>query len=243
MTLNRNSSGSRNAGGPALGTTARGAECLDVAHRPGELAGDLGVDQLAHALQRLLVDHRVPDRSAVLQPVQIDRSVGAQRVEIVGPAVVLVDQTSGSVADDQRRVAAGTIGDARLDVDGDSQIRAERHLLAVGRADDVVETERPDLVLQLASREPGDEHRGVAVDVLGEPRLVEVIGVQVGDVEVGRVLDALHQLGWELIVAREHEPRSEERRQEPRIAEDRSVDGVDQDAGVADGGGSHSKGG
>ena len=88
---------------------------------------------------------------------------------------------------------------------------------------------------------PGIEHGGGAVDVLGEPRLVEVVGVEMRDVEIGRMLDALHQLRRQLVVAREHEPRSEERRQEPGIAQDRSVDGVDQNAGVADGGGAHSR--
>ena len=160
ITLSRNSSGSRNAGGPALGTTARGADRLDVAHRPGELAVDLGVDQLAHPLRRLVVDHRVPDRPAVLQPVQIDRTVGAQRVEVVGSAVVLVDEPRGPVADDEGRVAAGPVGDAGLDVDRDAQIRAERELLAVGRAHDVVEAERAKLVLELAGRVAGHQHRG-----------------------------------------------------------------------------------
>ena len=69
-----------------------GVDRLDVAHRPGELAVDLGVDELAHPLRRLVVDHRVPDRPAVLQPVQVDRSVAAQRVEVGGAAVVLVDE-------------------------------------------------------------------------------------------------------------------------------------------------------
>ena len=69
-----------------------GVDRLDVAHRPRELAVDLGIDQLAHPLRRLVVDHRVPDRAAVLQPVQVDRTVRAQRVEVGGAAVVLVDE-------------------------------------------------------------------------------------------------------------------------------------------------------
>ena len=54
----------------------RRVDRLDVAHRPGELALDLGVDEPAHPLGRLVVHHRVPDRAAVLQPVQIDRVRG-----------------------------------------------------------------------------------------------------------------------------------------------------------------------
>ena len=128
ITLRWNSSGSRNTGGPALGTTARGVDRLDVAHRPGELAVDLGVDQLAHPRRRLVVDHRVPDRPAVLQPVQVDGAVAAQGGEVGGAAVVLVDQDRGAVVDDERRVAAGAVGDARLDVDRDRQALAERAL-------------------------------------------------------------------------------------------------------------------
>ena len=149
-------------------------------------------------------------------------------------------QPGGAVADDQRRVAARAVGDAGLDVDGDAQVGTERQLLAVVGADDVVEAEGADPALQLPRRVAGHQHRRAAVDVVGKPGLVEVIGVQVGDVQVGRVLDPLHQLVGQLIVAREHEPRAEERRHEPRIAQDRPVDRLDQDAGVADRCGAHS---
>ena len=73
----------------------------------------------------------------------------------------------------------------------------------------------------------------------GQPLLVEVVGVDVRDVQVSRVADALHQLGGQLVVAREHEPGTEELRQEPWVADDRPVDGVDEDARVADRRGTH----
>ena len=170
---------------------------------------------------------------------QVDATVGAQCVEVVGAAIVLIDEASGAVADHERRVATGTVGDAGLDVDGDAQVGAERQLLAVVGSNDVVEAERADLAFQLASWKPGDEHPRAAIDVIGEPCFVEVVGVEVRDVEKRRVLDALHQLGRQLVVARKHEPRSEEGREEPRVAQDRAVDGVDQDAGMADGGSAH----
>ena len=76
-----------------------GVDRLDVAHRPGELALDLGIDEWPHLAVGHVVDHRVPDRSAVLQPVQVDRAVGAQRVEVGRAAVVLVDDADVAVAD------------------------------------------------------------------------------------------------------------------------------------------------
>ena len=109
-----------------------GADRLDVAHRPGQLALDLGPHERLQLAGGQLVDHRVPDRPAVLQPVQVDGAVGAQRVEVGRAAVVLVDDAHLAVADDERRVAARTVGDARLDVDGDGE-PAEVELLAVDR--------------------------------------------------------------------------------------------------------------
>ena len=167
MTLSRNSSGSRNAGGPALGTTARAPMRLDVAHRPGELAVDLGVDQLAHALRRLLVHHRVPDRAGVLQPVQVDRAVGAQRVEVVGAAVVLVDQravpsltTSAESPPGPSVMLVSTwMATRRFGPSASSSPSSVRTTLS--------KPSDAELALQLAGRESRGEHRGVAVDVLG----------------------------------------------------------------------------
>ena len=75
--------------------------------------------------------------------------------------------------------------------------------------------------------------------MLPQPRLVVVIGVQMRDVQVVGVLDAVTELGVELVVAREHEPRAEERRHEPGVAQDRPGGGLDEDAGVADRGRAH----
>ena len=128
--------------------------------------------------------------------------------------------------DDDRRVAAGSVGDRRLDVDRDAQPVAEVGLLAVDGADEVREPERPEPLVELAARVAGDEDADVAADVVGQPRLVEVVAVQVRDVEEVGVLDLRHQLVAELVVAREHEPRSEERRDEPRVADDRLAGSV-----------------
>ena len=99
-----------------------GVDRLDVAHRPRQLALDLGVDEVAHRGVVHLVDHRVPDRPAVLQPVEVDRSVRGEGREVGGPAVVLVDEPARAVADHHRRVAARAVGDRRLDVDRHAEL-------------------------------------------------------------------------------------------------------------------------
>ena len=224
---------------PGAGHHGPRPDGLDVAHRPGELAVDLGVDQLAHPLGGLFVHHRIPDGAAVLQPVEVDRAVRVQRVQVVGAAVVLVHQTAAAVADDEGRVAAGAVGDAGLDVDGDAQIAVQGDLLAVDRAHDVGEAETAQDALELAGGKARDEHRGVAAHMVRQPFLVEVIGVDVRHVEVVGAFHPLEQVGGQLVVTREDEPRAEERRREPGIAEDRTELGLDEDAGVADGGGAH----
>ena len=151
--------------------------------------------------------------------------MGGERGEVGGAAVVLVDQPGdGAVAaggtDDDCRVAAGSVGDRRLDMDRDVQSGAEVGLLAVACADQVREPERPEPLVELAARVAGDEDADVAADVVGQPRFVEVVAMQVRDVEEVGVLDLRHQLVAELVVAREHEPGPEERRDEPRVADD-----------------------
>ncbi len=212
---------------------------LDVPHRPGELALDLGLAQHALLVVGHVVDHRVPDRPRVLQPVQVDRAVGGERVEIGGAAVVLVDEAARAVGHDHRRVAAGAVGDRRLDVDRDRQTGRQFELLAVGGADELGEPELAQRALLFARRVARQQDRDVAAQMLAQPRFVVVIGVQVGDVEVVGVLDAVEQVGVELVVAREDEPRAEERRHEPRVAQDRPGGGLDEDAGVADRGRAH----
>ena len=124
-------------------------------------------------------------------------------------------------------------------MDRNPQIAGEDDLLAVHRADEGVETEFGETSLELTGREVGQQHRGVTAHVLRQPRLVEVVAMDVADVQVVGLLDARLQLGRELVVAGEDEPRTEERRVEPRVAQDRPELGVDQDAGMSDGGGSH----
>ncbi|CAB4853774.1 unannotated protein [freshwater metagenome] len=208
-------------------------------HRARELRVHLRIDQLAHLLRRLLVDDRVPDRAAVLQPVQVHLTMRGQGFEMAGTTVVLVHQPGRAVADDQRAVATRAVGDADLAVDRDTQVRAERHLLTVDRAEDVVEPETAQDALEFSGGVARDEHLGVLVHVRDQPLGIEMIRVNVRDVQVVRVADPVHQFGGELIVPGEDEPATEELRKEPRVAADRPIDGVDEDPCVADRGGTH----
>ena len=176
-------SGSRKAGGPALGTTARASIVLDVAHRPRELAVDLRRAQPSLLVVGHVVHHRVPDGARVLEPVQVDRAVGAQRVEVGGAAVVLVDEPRLAVVHHHRRVAARAVGDRGLDVDRDREARRDLELLTVDGADELGEPERRERALLLTGGVAGQQDRDVAAQVPEQPRLVVVVAVEVGDVE------------------------------------------------------------
>ena len=216
-----------------------GVDRLDVTHRPRQLALDLGIDEMAHRGVVHLVHHRVPDRPAVLQPVEVDGAVPGEGGQVSRSTVVLIDEPARAVADHERRVAAGAVGDRRLDVDRHRQlavVTTESMLLAVDRADQVVEAEGAQPPVEFAAGVAGDEDSDVStyVALVGEPRLVEVIAMEVRDVQVVGVADLLVQLVAEPVVAREHEPRPEEGRYEPWVAHDRPVGRLDEDAGLAE---------
>ena len=221
-------------GRPGAGDDGTGVDRLDVSHRPRELALDLGRAQRPLAVVGHVVDHRVPDRTRVLQPMQVDRAVGAQCRQVGRAAVVLVHQPRDAVGHDHRRVAAGAVGDRDLGVDRDRQPGRDLELLAVDGADELGEPERGERALLLAGRVAGQQDRDVAPQVRAQPGLVVVVGVEVRDVEEVSRLDPRQQVVAELVVAREDEPRTEERRDEPRIAQDRPGRRLDQHPGVAD---------
>ena len=117
---------------------------------------------------------------------------------------------------------------------------AEVELLAVGRCGSrLVNPSAPHPAVELAGRVAGQQHADVAGQVVAQPRLVPVVAVEVGDVEVVGAVDARQQVVVELVVAGEREPRAEERRHEPRVAQDRAVLGLDEDPGVAERRGAH----
>ena len=169
---------------------------------------------------------------------QVDVAVAAQGVEVGGAAVVLVDDAGRAVADDERGVTAGTVGDARLDVDRDGQ-PVEVEIVGVGGADQVREAEFAHPSLELAGRVARQQDADVAPQVGPQPGLVAVVAVEVRDVQEVGVLDARQEVVGEAVVAGEREPRAEERRHEPGVTDDGPAVGLDQDPGVAERGGAH----
>ena len=127
---------------PGRGDHDASIDRLDVAERSGELRFDLGLARRPHRIGCHFVDHRVPDGPGELEPVGVDRSVGRHRNEIVEPAVVLVEQAGRAVVDDERRVAAGPVGERGLDVDLDREA-AEVDGLAVLGVHERAKAERP----------------------------------------------------------------------------------------------------
>ena len=216
-----------------------GIECLHVTQCARELALDLEVDQLAHRLGGLLVHHRIPNGAGELEPVLIDGSVRTQGVQVARSTVVLIHDAMHPVADDEGRVTGRAVRDGCFDVDGDREFVSQVGFDSVLGVNEGVETQRTQTTLEFVGREAGKQNRGVPRDVLAQPLLVEMVSVKVGDVEVRRMQDFVPQRMGELVVAGEHEPRPEERRVEPRVTKNRSLARLNEDAGVADGGGSH----
>ena len=124
-------------------------------------------------------------------------------------------------------------------MDRHRQSGRDLQFLGVDGADELGEPECLERALLLAGGEAGQQDRDVAAQVVAQPRLVVVVPVQVRDVEEVGVLDALEEVVAQLVVAGEDEPRAEERRDEPWVADDRAGIGLDEHAGMADGGGAH----
>ena len=158
--------GIKKARWPGAGHHGAGIECFDVAHCPRVLTVDLGVDKLAHPISRLVVDHWVPDRAAVLQPMQIDRTVAAQRIEVGGAAIVLVDDSDRSVTDHQRRIATRAVGDAGLDMNRHGHVGAKCSWFGIDGSNDVVKAQGPNSSLEFTSWVARNQHGRVAADVI-----------------------------------------------------------------------------
>ena len=159
--------------------------------------------------------------------------------EIVGAAVVLVDEDRVAVDDDEGGVTPRAVGDRRLDVDRNANARGDLEFLGVDRAHELAEPEFAERSTLLAGRIVRQQDRNVAPQMRREPGRVVVVTVQVRHVQEVGLLDALEQIVRQLVVAREREPRSEECRHEPRVAQDRDVARLDQYSGVADRGRTH----
>ena len=147
-----------------------------------------------------------------------------------------------AVADDERRVAAGAVGDARLDVDGDGQ-PAEVELLAVDGADRFGEAERR----ASCGRARGSGSRAAARRCRaagGRAATARPSGRRGGARRTGsrrpRCGPSRSSSSWSLRGNGNHEPKNAGH--EPRVADDRAVVGLDEDPGVADRRGAHRRG-
>ena len=169
----------------------------------------------------------------------IDGTMRAKRVQIAGPAIILIDDAVNTVAHHQSGVSGWTIGDGCLHMNGHGQSVTQVGLDAVLGADEGVEADGTQATFEFVGGKARQKHRGVARDVLAQPLLIQVVTVQMRDVQVRRMKNLVAQRMRQLIVTREDEPRSEERGIEPRVAENGSLAGFDEDAGVTDGGGPH----
>ena len=209
---------------------------LDVAIRPGQLGDALLVRQGHLRARRQVVHHGVPDGARELQEEDVDRPERQEMVGIGRPRVVHVEQTRLAVVDDQGRVADGAVrrGHERLDLEGQAIIGVDRS--AVLGLQEAVEAQRLELLAQGIERVGRQDDRGVLVAVRRQPLRVEVVMVQVRHVEVGRVAD---RLGVDRVVPREGEPRGEERRVEPRVAQDGGTRRLDVQACLAQEGHTH----
>ena len=115
---------------------------------------------------------------------QIDRTVGSKSAEIMGAAVVLVDESVDAIADDDRRISRWTVGDRRLDVDRNFEAVSEINRLAIDGLDEFGESERRKSVSQFVSRKAGKKDRRMARNVRGQPLLVEVVAMEVRHIEI-----------------------------------------------------------
>ena len=122
ITLRWNRSSSRNAGGPALGTTARASIALDVPHRPRELAArpwHRTSRRISSSGMSYTIGYQIAPEycSQCRSTGPCDRSASRS---VVRQSFWLTSRVAPST-DHHRRVAAGTVGDRDLGVDRDRE--------------------------------------------------------------------------------------------------------------------------
>ena len=204
------------AGRPGRGHDEGWVQDFDVAERAGELGDPLLVAEDLLGVVGIVVDHRIPDGARELQERGVQRAAREQPVRLGRPRVVHVEDADLAVVDHERRVADRAVGrgDERVDREGQ---RPGLERLEIDALDEPREPERPKLLLEVVERVGREQHRRVLVDVVAQVARVEMVVVEVRDVEIRRVPDAL---GIDAVVGREREPRAEERGVEPGVAQD-----------------------
>ena len=207
----------------------------DVLAGPVHLALPLlNAERLLGAL-RHLVDHRIPDRTGVLQQVHVDvTELIRQHIEIHRPGVVHVEGGRDAVVDHQRRIADRPVGGRAQRDDHDVQLTlrtAEPVLHRIGGLEEVVKAQHLQRIFQVWHRIVRQQDGGVLVDVLGQQLGVEVVLVQMRDVQIVAVTE---RVPVQPAVVREREPRREVGRVDPGVAQNAAGRSSYPKAGVAD---------
>ena len=145
--------------------------------------------------------------------------------QVVDPAVVLVEQADLAVVDDERRVAAGPVADRRLDVDG--RRSDPRRARPAGRAAVRMKLLEAEARAACAPARRSGSRAAAPWPTgrrarRGRPRRG---GRRGGGRRRGSraARPRPADVGRQLVVAREDEPRAEERGHEPRVAHDRAL--------------------
>ena len=194
-------------------------DVLDVAQRAVQLALPLELAECRLGVGRKVIDHRVPDRAGELQQVRVYMAEFGERGQLRRTRVVLVEQAHAvGVLDPDRRVTQWAVRGRRHRLDHHLGAAVEFDDLLVGQPPQIGEPQVTQFRLHVPGREVGVQDHRVLADVLCQVLRVEVVAMQVGHVEVVALAEPLPvQPG----VVGEREPRREERRIHPRVAQDR----------------------
>ena len=164
---------------------------------------------------------------------EVGRAVRTQLGEVVGAAIVLVDEDRLAVEHHERRVAARAVGDRRTRPWMLTRTPGAISISSVSTVRTNSRKPRSASVRRCTGREIGQQDRDVPRQVRRQPRCVVVVTVEMRHVEeVGRSMRSTRSSSsWSL---RGQEPRPEEGRHEPgshRIETPR----LDQPARVTEG--------
>ena len=160
----------------------------------------------------------------------VEGTEAAQRIEVDGVEVVLIEDPGRAVVERDGRVADGAVGGGHQGGDHHPQAVQVDHL-GVLRLDEAIEAEIGEAPTQLVHGKVRKEDRRVLVDGAGQELGVEVVVMQVGDVQVIGRADRVEVDG---LVAREGEPGPQVGRREPGVTENASPLGLDEQTGVTE---------
>ena len=100
-------------------------------------------------------------------------------MQVAGAAIILVHQPGRSVAYYQSRVATRAVGNCALHMNCNLQPVTQLYLFTVGCANEVGKPKQAQTPFQLPRGKRGQQHRRTFVNVLCQPRFIQVITVLV----------------------------------------------------------------